>query len=148
MTLAEALPAAGWVLIDRDGPRVYQDHAGRRFPTFEREGVRLAFSVHRYLSVHRGLVSVYEGDAGEAVVQAVLVDHHLRRQGKARAALLELGTIADRLSLTLYIEPAPLEKGALSRTDLVRLYQGCSYRIPSGESGLVMVRYPATIRSS
>lgn len=77
----------------------------------------------------------------------MLVDPQLRRQGKARAALLELGSIADRLGLTLYIEPAPLAEGALSRTDLVRLYQGCRYRIPSGESGLVMVRYPASIRS-
>ena len=41
----------------------------------------------------------------------MLVDPQLRRQGKARAALLELGSIADRLGLTLYIEPAPSPKG-------------------------------------
>ena len=143
MALALALPEAGWALLNRESPRVYQDRAGCRFPTFERDGVRLAFSIHRYLAVRRGAVWVYEGDAGEAIVRALLVDPGQRRQGKARAAMLELGSIADRLGLTLYIEPAPLEKDSLSRDDLVRFYKGCSYRAPRGDSELVLVRHPA-----
>lgn len=143
MSLAVALPEAGWALLNSESPRVYQNRAGCRFPTFEREAVRLSFSIHRYLAVHRGSVCVYEGDAGEAIIQALLVEPGMRRQEKARATLLELGSIADRLGLTLYIEPAPLDKVSLSRDDLVRFYRSCSYRAPRGDSELVLVRYPA-----
>ena len=69
MTLAEVLPVAEWVLIDRYGSRAYQDRGGRRFPTFEREGVRLAFSVHRYLAVRR--------DVGNTVKMTQVINFEL-----------------------------------------------------------------------
>ena len=77
------------------------------------------------------------------MVYALLVDPAVRRQGKARAALMEVVSIADAQRLTLYIEPAPLEKGngSISRDSLVGFYQSCGFCRTNSGSDRVLVRH-------
>ena len=100
-TIHTALPAYGWTRLARDSSRVYEDGGGSRYTTFERDGVRLAVSRGRSLGDHRGTVVVYDADPEEVVVYALLVDPAVRRQGKARASLMEVVSIADAQRLTL-----------------------------------------------
>ena len=142
-TIYTALPAFGWTRLARDSSRVYEDGGGSRYTTFERDGVRLAVSRGRSLGDHRGTVVVYDADPEEVVVYALLVDPAVRRQGKARASLMEVVSIADEQGLTLYIEPAPLEKGkgSISRDSLVSFYLRCGFCRTSSGSDRVLVRY-------
>ena len=142
-TIYTALPAHGWTRLTRDSSRVYEDGGGSRYTTFERDGVRLAVSRGRSLGDHRGTVVVYDADPEEVVVYALLVDPAVRRQGKARAALMEVVSIADAQRLTLYIEPSPLEKGkgSISRDSLVNFYLSCGFCRTSSGSDRVLVRH-------
>jgi GNAT superfamily N-acetyltransferase len=137
-----ALPAYGWTRLARDSSRVYEDGGGSRYTTFERDGVRLAVSRGRSLGDHRGTVVVYDADPEEVVIYALLVDPAARRQGKARAALMDMASIADEQRLTLYIEPAPLEKGkdSISRDRLVSFYLSCGFCRTGSGSDRVLVR--------
>ena len=142
-TIYTALPAYGWTRLARDSRRVYEDGGGSRYTTFERDGVRLAVSRGRSLGDHRGTVVVYDADPEEVVIYALLVDPAARRKGKARAALMDMASIADEQGLTLYIEPAPLEKGkgSISRDSLVSFYLRCGFCRTSSGSDRVLVRY-------
>ena len=141
-TIYTALPAYGWTRLARDSSRVYEDGGGSRYTTFERDGVRLAVSRGRSLGDHRGTVVVYDADPEEVVIYALLVDPAARRQGKARAALMDMASIADEQRLTLYIEPAPLEKGkdSISRDRLVSFYLSCGFCRTGSGSDRVLVR--------
>ena len=141
-TIYTALPAYGWTRLARDSSRVYEDGGGSRYTTFERDGVRLAVSRGRSLGDHRGTVVVYDADPEEVVIYALLVDPAARRQGKARAALMDMASITDEQRLTLYIEPAPLEKGkdSISRDRLVSFYLSCGFCRTGSGSDRVLVR--------
>lgn len=138
-----ALPESGWLRVTPGSSRSYVDGGGSRYTTFERDSVRLAVSQGRNLGDHRGTVVIYDGEPEEIVVFALIVDPPARRQGKARAALMDLVSLADRLALTLYIEPAPLERGernSISRDRLVQFYLSCGFARTVNGSDRVLFR--------
>ena len=56
---------------------------------------------------------------------------------------MDMASIADEQGLTLYIEPAPLEKGkgSISRDSLVGFYLSCGFCRTSSGSDRVLVRH-------
>ena len=138
----EGLRQEGWEFQDaRTSDRAYKDKAGSKFPTFERDGVRIALRAGASLSAHRGTVEVYDDAPKTVVVEALLVDADQRRNGKADAALSDLTRLADLTNSTLYLEPAQLEKGGAPKAALVALYRKHGF-VSTTEQDLVMKREP------
>ena len=142
-TVNEGLRKAGWIFHDaRDSDRAYRDSSGSRFPTFEKNGTRIALRAGRSLAANRGTVEVYDDEPKSVIVEWIMVEADRRRQGRADAALTELARLADETNSTLYIEPVPLEKvGAAPKSALISLYAKHGFDSTT-EQNLVMVRRP------
>ncbi|MDT8992758.1 GNAT family N-acetyltransferase [Curvibacter sp. APW13] len=140
--LYQAMMHGGWARLDaRTHPRAYQDAAGTRYGTLEKDGVRIALSLNRCLGIERGVVMVYQSDQEppEAVLMALIVDPERRKAGRATAALQELIAAADTCQTTLYLEPVPIEDRPLPALALEGLYRKFGFTT-LGDSCSVMIR--------
>jgi hypothetical protein len=99
------LPDLGFKRLVRGDPMVYRDKDGKEFPTYERDGVRVAFSSNELLfEDERGRVNVGMSE-GDIVFRFLGVAPGARRQGKATAALSDVMQAADLAGDTVYMEP-------------------------------------------
>ena len=143
-SLFEELQDSGWVRILRTSDRMLTDGSGNKFPTFERDGVRICIGTSRSLGVYKGLVTVYDScDPQDIAVWQVLVEKHKRRKGKARMAIREVARLADGLGLRLYLEPAPTYDKPVGRTALIAFYRSEGFLPIAPGEDKVLVRYPA-----
>jgi len=115
-----------------------------RYPTFVKNGVAIALQQSRCLSLERGDAIVYDADPTDVVVWALKTQPKFRRTGRARQAMASLIRKADITGVTLFLEPVPLEEGAMSREQLSGFYQ--SFGFTSNDSrNQVMQRDPQDI---
>lgn len=140
-----SLPELGFTRIDnRESPRIYTSKGGEKFLTFERDGLRAAFSSNNILyEDEKGRVQVGYGESNESVLRALIVDPEARQQGKATAALQEIIDLADRSGTVLYLEPAPIENGKMSAAQLADFYKRFGFVQEKEGSNKVLVRQPA-----
>ena len=146
LNLRQALLAAGWTVNDaRTSSRAYVDSVGRRFGSLEKNGVRVALSISHELVDERGDVMVYESDDPcDAILRALMVDPELRRMGAARNTMAELANLCDLNSITVYLEPVPLELGQIEANHLAAFYAEFGFAF-TGPWRRVMVRKPVQI---
>lgn len=112
-----------------------------RYPTFIREGVRLAIQSGRCLGEDRGSVMIYDSDRTDVVVWGLRTDSEARRQGLARRVMRTLLDCADACDVTLFLEPVPLDKAAMTAEQLQTFYRTLGFQVAGGK-GLVMQRAP------
>lgn len=138
---------ADYEMLDLKNPRTYVDKGGVPHRTFERNGVRMAFTIGEKLFQTKGKENqppqTGMGDEKDIHFRALLVDPEVRRQGKATTALNLITNIADNddNQFTLYLEPAELEKNGITKDQLTQLYSKFRFE-PTNESGKIMVREP------
>lgn len=118
MNLPQTIRAAGFLRHAPDHPRSFDG-----LVTWEKDGLRFVISPES-LSVERGSVVRYCADPGEITLQRLTVDPGVRRQKKAHDFLNLLTCAADRLGVTLFLEPHPFEAPSpVAKLDLLRLYR-------------------------
>ena len=140
-TFVQSMPDAGFTRIKSGAERQYKDEGGQGYPTFERDGVRVALSSGRTLGVERGAVIVYDStDPADVIIQAVVVDKGDRQQGKAKGVMQDLVRMADDLGVTMYIEPTPIADKPMSADALRQFYGRLGFKPDA--SGKVMTREP------
>ena len=128
----------GYMLIPRGDARRFKG-----FGTWEKNGVRVALSGNLLMTDKRGDVTIYSGDDEAMTLEALITDSDQRRQGRGRAALLDVMELADTLGQTLYLEPVPLEKnGDVDLDTLKRLYASVGFAAADAR-GKVMMRMPS-----
>ena len=140
-------------MLDLRNPRTYIDKAGKPHRTFEKNGVRMSFTFGETLFQPEGEESrapqTAIGDEKDVHFRALLVDPEIRRQGKATTALKAITYFADRDAnqLTLYLEPAELEKNGINKEQLTNLYSKFQFK-PTNASGKIMVREPESVEDA
>lgn len=116
MIFHSAFEAAGYVLLEKTNNRYLGE-----FPTWEKDGVRIAL-YRESLMLHRGEVLRQPADGNEVTLHGIIVDLKDRLKGKANAAMRLLLDEADHHGVTIYIEPAPMVRGGMNRSQLVAFY--------------------------
>lgn len=139
----DGLLGLGWIRLEKGHPRRYVSGTGKSYLTWEKDGARIATSGTVSLWFENGGVTIYHGDPDDVVIEALLVDPGRRRQGRASDALQILSDLADQAGITLYLEPAPLEDGSMTREQLARFYRSHGFT-PQDANGRVLVRKPRT----
>lgn len=120
--MLQSLLAQGFERLPPSDPNAYADGT-RRYATYRSNGVRVAFGSNRSLGEHRGTVVEYDAEESCAVLQALITDPDVRREGRARKVLEQVLQAADAAGLELYVEPVPLDKTQeIERADLARFY--------------------------
>lgn len=117
-----SLPELGFVRLKKEEARSYRDLSGEAFLTFERSGVRLAFSSNSVLYEDRGAVMVGMGESDESVLRALIVDPVFRGRGLATLAMCDLTAHADEFGVSLSLEVAPLEGSPVAHQQLSAFY--------------------------
>lgn len=121
-TMLQALLDKGFERLPPSSPDAYSDDR-RRYATYRRDGVRVAFGSNRSLATHRGTVVEYDDDETCAVLHALITDPGVRGQGRGSKVMDAVLRAADAAGLELYVEPVPLDKGkGLSSEALGRFY--------------------------
>ncbi len=145
-SLFEILPTMGWRRLERSDPRMLTDGSGNKFPTLERDGVRICLSTSRSLGVYHGYVTIYDScDPSDIVIWQLVVDKTKRRQGRARTALRDLAKVAEQLSLRIYVEPVPTDDKSVGRPALVAFYRSEGFLPTEPGVDKVLVRQPGVI---
>ena len=131
---------------EQTNPRVYVDKGGQWHPTWEKDGVRISLGQGKVIYAEPGKrdVGVFQGNPEDIVIESLAVDPAARKQGKAAAALKTLMDIADKKGQTLYVEPTPLEAGAMDLAQLVSFYKKAGFEQQESGYDKVLVRKPAT----
>jgi len=131
---------------EQTNPRVYVDKGGQWHPTWEKDGVRLSLGQGKVIYAEPGKrdVGVFQGNPEDIVIESLIVDPAARKQAKAAAALKTLIDIADKKGQTLYVEPTPLEAGAMDFAQLVSFYKKAGFEQQESGYDKVLVRKPAT----
>jgi hypothetical protein len=139
----EVLPSLGYQRLERGSPRAYVDKGGKEFPTYEKNGVRVAFASNELLfEDDRGRVTVGMSEPTDLVFHFIGVDPGARKQGKATAALLDVVRAADTAGTTMYMEPVSLDVAGLATEQLVNLYKRFGFDQAVAGSDKVLVRTP------
>lgn len=112
-----------------------------RYPTFTRDGVRIAIQSARCLEEERGTAMVYESERTDVIVWGLRTEAASRRKGLARLAMRDLLGCADATGVTLFLEPVPLESTGASREALQAFYTSLGF-VASGPKCVVMERSP------
>ena len=137
MIIHTALEAAGYVLLEK----THERYLGQ-FPTWEKDGVRIAL-YRESLRLHRGEVIRQPVEGNEITLHGIIVDLKDRLQGKANAAMRLLLDEADRHGVTIHIEPAPMVRGGMNRSQLVAFYGKRGF-VGTDSSNNVMRRLPGS----
>ena len=111
-----AFETAGYTLLDAADTRRLGE-----FPTWEKDGLRIAL-YRESLDLQRGQVLRRAAAGKEITLHGIIVDLDKRLKGKADAAMRLLLGAADRHSVTIYIEPVPMVRGGMNRSQLVAFY--------------------------
>jgi GNAT superfamily N-acetyltransferase len=120
----DLLPEAGFKRLDIEDPRTYKNKSGEPFITYERDGVRVAFSSNNILYAdERGRVGAYTDEPENTVFRALIVDPKERRKGKATQAVSEIVQMADKSGTNLYMEPASLDTEGMTTPQLKEFYK-------------------------
>jgi len=136
------MPNLGFQRLPQDSDRVYEDKGGKAFPTFERNGVRVALSSNNILYLdERNKVNEGYGEPDEVILRFLGTDPSQRKKGLASSALKDIVDGADQSGVTLYIEPVSLDKQGLSDQDLIKLYKKFGFEEEGGNK--ILVRRPA-----
>lgn len=138
MIIDNAFEAAGYALLDKTDQRSLGE-----FPTWEKEGVRIAL-YGESLWLRRGKVLRHPAEGSEITLHGIIVDLDQRLKGKANAAMQLLLDAADRLDVAIYIEPAPMVKGGMNRSQLVAFYESHGF-VGMHPSNKVMRRLPGAV---
>ena len=121
----------------------YRDKAGKEFPTYAKDDVRVAFSSNELLfEDERGRVNVGMSEPTDIVFQFLGVAPGARKQGKATAALSDVMKAADIAGATLYMEPASLEQAGPKTPQLVDFYKRSGFVRDTPGSDKILVRAP------
>jgi GNAT superfamily N-acetyltransferase len=136
----------GYKLYSFENPRTYENKGGVRYRTLEKDGVRLAFEPQQVLFTDpkkpNQQPQLGMGNEKDVAFHFLGVDPDVRKQGKARQALQDLVEIADKNGLTLYGEPAQLEKGGMTSDQLLSFYKQFGFE-PTNDTNKVIVREPS-----
>ena len=139
----DALPDLGFERLERGDSMAYRDKAGKEFPTYEKDGVRVAFSSNELLfEDDRGRVNVGMSEPTDIVFQFLGVAPEARKQGKATAALSDVMQAADVAGATMYMEPASLEQAGPKTPQLVNFYKRSGFTQATPGSDKILVREP------
>lgn len=145
----DVLPGMGYKRLDRGSPRAYRDKAGKEFPTYEKDGVRVAFTSNELLfEDDRGNVTVGMAEPTDLVFQYLGVDPQQRGQNKASGALKDVAKAADTAGVVLYLEPASLDETGLTTPQLVSLYKRFGFEQVKPGSDKVLSRQPGAEATS
>ena len=135
----------GYKLYSFENPRTYENKGGVRYRTLEKDGVRLAFEPQQVLFTDpkkpNQQPQLGMGNEKDVAFHFLGVDPDVRKQGKARQAIQDLIEIADKNDLTLYGEPAQLEKGGMTKDQLLNFYKQFGFK-PTNDTNKVIVREP------
>ena len=135
------MPNLGFQRLSKDSDQVYKDKGGKSFPTFERDGVRVALSSNNILYLdERDKVNEGYGEPDEVILRFLGTDPSQRQKGLASSALKDIVDGADQSGVTLYIEPVSLDTQGLSDQDLVKLYKKFGFEDEGGNK--ILVRRP------
>lgn len=141
-TVLQGVEAANWQRLNQDDSRVYVNSEGTKLRTYEKDGVRIALRPNHSLNTERNSAIVYnDPDSGNVIIEAILVDDNVRKQGKATKTIQLLNSLADKTNSILYIEPVPLLDKAMSKNELVALYAKNGF-VAQSDANKVMVRKP------
>jgi len=135
MIFHSAFEAAGYQLLDPTDPRCLGE-----FPTWDKDGVRVALYLES-LVLQRGAVLRQAAAGNEVTLHGILVDLDKRLKGRADAAMRVLLDTADSHDITIYIEPVPMVKGGMNRSQLVAFYAKRGF-VGTDSSNKVMCRRP------
>ena len=136
------MPNLGFQRLPKDSDQVYEDKGGKPFPTFERDGVRVALSSNNILYLdERNKVNEGYGEPDEVILRFLETDPSQRQKGLASSALKDIVDGADQSGVTLYIEPVSFDTKGLSDQDLVKLYKKFGFEDEGGNK--ILVRRPA-----
>ena len=136
------MPNLGFQRLPKDSNQVYEDKGGKSFPTFERDGVRVALSSNNILYLdERNKVNEGYGEPDEVILRFLGTDPSQRKKGLASSTLKDIVDGADQSGVTLYIEPVSLDAQGLSDQDLVKLYKKFGFEDEGGNK--ILVRRPA-----
>lgn len=139
----DALPNLGFKRLERGDSMAYRDKAGKEFATYERDGVRVAFSSNLVLfEDDRGRVNAAMSEPTDIVFQFLGVAPSDRKKGKATAALLDVVRAADMAGAKLYIEPTSLDRGGPKTPQLVNFYKRSGFTQATPGSDKILVREP------
>ncbi len=135
----------GYKLYSFENPRTYENKGGVRYRTLEKDGVRLAFEPQQVLFTDpkkpNQQPQLGMGNEKDVAFHFLGVDPDKRKQGKARQALQDLIEIADKNNYTLYGEPAQLEKGGMTKDQLLNFYKQFGFK-STNDTNKVIVREP------
>jgi len=135
----------GYKLYSFENPRTYENKGGVRYRTLEKDGVRLALEPQQVLFTDpkkpNQQPQLGMGNENDVAFHFIGVDPDLRKQGKARQAIQDLIEIADKNNYTLYGEPAQLEKGGMTKDQLLNFYKQFGFK-PTNDTNKVIVREP------
>jgi hypothetical protein len=135
------MPNLGFQRLPKDSNQVYEDKGGKAFPTFERDGVRVALSSNNVLYLdEKNKVNEGYGEPDEVILRFLGTDPSQRQKGLASSALKDIVDGADQSGVTLYIEPVSLDKQGLSDQGLVKLYKKFGFEEEGGNK--ILVRRP------
>jgi len=135
----DLLPASGFNRLPIESQRNYKDKSGQLFLTFERDGVRVAFSSGQKLYSDKRGVGVYQGDTNESVFHALIVDPQERKKGKATNALIDIIRSADESNTNIYLQPTSLDAGAMTTPQLVEFYKRFKFEPQNNDKVLIRV---------
>jgi len=136
------MPNLGFQRLPKDSDQVYEDKGGKSFPTFERDGVRVALSSNNILYLdERNKVNEGYGEPDEVILRFLGTDPSQRQKGLASSALKDIVDGADQSGVTLYIEPVSFDTKGLSDQDLVKLYKKFGFEDEGANK--ILVRRPA-----
>lgn len=138
---------SGYKMLSLEDPRTYQDKSGKKFRTFEKDGVRVALSSNMVLfsdedRPEKG-VGVGIGNEDDLILEAMIVDPSQRGKGKAKSTLEDIVSIADKHGDTVYVQPAQIDESGLATPVLKKMYKSFGFE-PQNSSDLVYVRKPQT----
>jgi GNAT superfamily N-acetyltransferase len=135
----------GYKLYSFENPRTYENKGGVRYRTLEKDGVRLALEPQQVLFTDpkkpNQQPQLGMGNENDVAFHFIGVDPDKRKQGKARQAIQDLIEIADKNNYTLYGEPAQLEKGGMTKDQLLNFYKQFGFK-PTNDTNKVIVREP------
>lgn len=141
MNFHRDLEAAGYLLLDKTDNRCLGE-----FSTWEKGGVRIALYPESLRLQGRNVLR-QPAAGNEVTLHGIIVDLHARLQGKGGAAMRLLLDAADRHRVTIYIEPAPLVRGGMNRSQLVAFYAKRGF-VGTDSSNTVMRRLPGARQGS
>lgn len=141
-TVLQGVEAAGWAKLAPDDANNYTNSEGNKFRTYKKDGVRIALRPDHSLLTEKNTAIVYnDPDSGNVIIEAILVDDGVRKQGKATKTIKFLNGLADKTNSTLYIEPVPLGDKPMSKEALVSFYAKNGF-VAQSDTNKVMVRKP------